>query len=121
MQQLIGPAAGVINVIDGQAGSIQRADVAAFCLGAINDANFPYVSANVFDKKTGKHYFKPYIIKDYRFKDTDGKAHNIKVGYIGFVPPQIMVWDKKNLTGKVFTQDIKKSAAQKLMGLYESI
>lgn len=34
---------GVINVIDGQAGSIQRADVAAFCLGAISDRNFPYI------------------------------------------------------------------------------
>ena len=34
---------GVINVIDGQAGSIQRADVAAFCLGAVTDANFPYL------------------------------------------------------------------------------
>ena len=38
-----GPATGVINVIDGQAGSIQRADVAAFCLGAISDASFPYI------------------------------------------------------------------------------
>ena len=38
-----GPATGIINVIDGQAGSIQRADVAAFCLGAVTDLNFPYV------------------------------------------------------------------------------
>ena len=38
-----GPATGVINVIEGQAGSIQRADVANFCLGAISDTNFPYL------------------------------------------------------------------------------
>lgn len=38
-----GAPTGVINVIDGQAGSIQRADVAAFCLGAITDSNFPYL------------------------------------------------------------------------------
>ncbi|RYH17022.1 NAD(P)-dependent oxidoreductase [archaeon] len=38
-----GPATGVINVIDGQAGSIQRADVASFCLGAVCDDNFPYL------------------------------------------------------------------------------
>ena len=38
-----GPATGIINVIDGQAGSIQRADVAAFCLGAVTDLNFPYI------------------------------------------------------------------------------
>jgi len=30
-------------VIDGEAGSIQRADVAAFCLGAVLDAGFPYL------------------------------------------------------------------------------
>mmetsp|Transcript_63016 Transcript_63016/g.199455 ORF Transcript_63016/g.199455 Transcript_63016/m.199455 type:complete len:106 (+) Transcript_63016:111-428(+) len=34
---------GVINVIEGEAGSIARADVAAFCLGAILDAGFPYL------------------------------------------------------------------------------
>ena len=39
----VGAPTGVINVIDGQAGSIQRADVAAFCLGAITDSNFEYL------------------------------------------------------------------------------
>lgn len=39
----IGEPTGVINVIDGQAGSIQRADVAAFCLGAVTDEGFPYL------------------------------------------------------------------------------
>ena len=39
----IGEPTGVINVIDGQAGSIQRADVAAFLLGAVTDKNFPYL------------------------------------------------------------------------------
>lgn len=38
-----GAPTGVINVIDGQAGSIQRADVASFCLGAVTDDNFPYI------------------------------------------------------------------------------
>lgn len=34
---------GVINVIDGEAGSIPRADVAQFCLEAVKDVDFPYV------------------------------------------------------------------------------
>eukprot|EP00607_Mallomonas_marina_P010067 CAMPEP_0182418238 /NCGR_PEP_ID=MMETSP1167-20130531/2730_1 /TAXON_ID=2988 /ORGANISM="Mallomonas Sp, Strain CCMP3275" /LENGTH=249 /DNA_ID=CAMNT_0024592365 /DNA_START=164 /DNA_END=913 /DNA_ORIENTATION=+ len=38
-----GPPTGVINVIDGQAGSIMRADVASFCLGAVLDKSFPYI------------------------------------------------------------------------------
>ncbi|WP_073579803.1 bifunctional 2',3'-cyclic-nucleotide 2'-phosphodiesterase/3'-nucleotidase [Vibrio quintilis] len=82
----------------------------SFLRETINDANFPYVNANIYDAKSGKHYFKPYIIKSYTFTDTTGQPQKIKIGYIGFAPPQIMVWDKKNLTGKVTTQDIKKTA-----------
>ncbi|MGC9491562.1 bifunctional 2',3'-cyclic-nucleotide 2'-phosphodiesterase/3'-nucleotidase [Vibrio genomosp. F10] len=83
-----------------------------FLSETINDANFPYISANVFDKKTDEHYFQPYLIKAHSFTDTDGQTHEIKVGYIGFVPPQIMVWDKKNLEGKVFAKDIKQIAEE---------
>tara|TARA_B110000091_G_C13488535_1_gene339252 strand:+ start:336 stop:596 length:261 start_codon:yes stop_codon:yes gene_type:complete len=39
----VGAPTGVINVIDGQAGSIMRSDVASFCLGAVTDEGFPYV------------------------------------------------------------------------------
>ena len=39
----LGPPTGVINVIDGQAGSIMRSDVAQFCLGAVNEPSFPYL------------------------------------------------------------------------------
>jgi uncharacterized protein YbjT (DUF2867 family) len=34
---------GIINVIDGKAGSIPRADVAQFCLDAISVEDFPYI------------------------------------------------------------------------------
>jgi len=34
---------GVINVIDGEAGSIPRADVAQFCLDAVRIEDFPYI------------------------------------------------------------------------------
>mmetsp|Transcript_16033 Transcript_16033/g.29076 ORF Transcript_16033/g.29076 Transcript_16033/m.29076 type:complete len:274 (+) Transcript_16033:52-873(+) len=39
----VDPPTGVINVIEGEAGSIPRADVAQFCLEAVKDADFPYV------------------------------------------------------------------------------
>jgi hypothetical protein len=38
-----GPPTGVVNVIDGQAGSIQRADVASFLLRAVTEEPFPYL------------------------------------------------------------------------------
>ncbi|TOL42931.1 hypothetical protein CGH97_26030, partial [Vibrio parahaemolyticus] len=43
-------------------------------------------------------------------KDRDGKTHTIKIGYIGFVPPQILIWDKPNLEGKVLVNDITETA-----------
>lgn len=81
-----------------------------FLQETINDADFPYINANLYDAQTGEHFFKPYLIKSYTLKDTDGDAHQVKVGYIGFVPPQVMVWDKKNLSGKVIARDIKQTA-----------
>ncbi|WP_153448795.1 bifunctional 2',3'-cyclic-nucleotide 2'-phosphodiesterase/3'-nucleotidase [Vibrio algicola] len=107
------PAYKAMNLLDYDVGNIGNHEFnygLDFLAEATNDANFPYVNANVVDAKTGKNYFNPYVIKKYQFKDTDGESHQIKVGYIGFVPPQIMVWDRKNLTGKVKVADIKETA-----------
>ena len=83
-----------------------------FLMEAVNDANFPYISANAFvddgddDGENDKALFEPYIIQEKTFTDTDGNKQTIKVGFIGFVPPQIMQWDKANLDGKVIAKDI---------------
>ncbi|EOU9560690.1 bifunctional 2',3'-cyclic-nucleotide 2'-phosphodiesterase/3'-nucleotidase [Cronobacter dublinensis] len=77
---------------------------------ALAGANFPYVNANIIDAKTQKPLFTPYLIKETQVKDKDGKPHTLKIGYIGFVPPQIMTWDKVNLSGKVTVNDITETA-----------
>ncbi|WP_158781216.1 bifunctional 2',3'-cyclic-nucleotide 2'-phosphodiesterase/3'-nucleotidase [Pantoea sp. BAV 3049] len=77
---------------------------------ALSGARFPYVNANIIDSKTGKPMFTPFLIKAVEVTDREGKTHPLKVGYIGFVPPQIMVWDKKNLSGKIIVNDITETA-----------
>jgi len=77
---------------------------------ALAGARFPYVNANVIDLKSGKPLFTPYLIKPTRVTDREGKTHTLQVGYIGFVPPQIMVWDKANLHDKVRVDDITETA-----------
>ncbi|MCB1427586.1 MAG: bifunctional 2',3'-cyclic-nucleotide 2'-phosphodiesterase/3'-nucleotidase, partial [Nitratireductor sp.] len=57
-----------------------------------------------------KLWLKPYVIIDKKVTDGEGKEQTIRVGFIGFVPPQIMVWDSKNLTGNVLTRDIVETA-----------
>jgi len=77
---------------------------------ALAGANYPYVNANVIDAKTNKPLFTPYLIQPTEVKDREGKTHTLNIGYIGFVPPQIMTWDKANLSGKVTVTDITETA-----------
>ncbi|MBK0098082.1 bifunctional 2',3'-cyclic-nucleotide 2'-phosphodiesterase/3'-nucleotidase [Erwinia sp. S63] len=77
---------------------------------AIAGARFPYVNANIIDEKSGKPLFNPYLIKETTVTDRSGNPHRLKIGYIGFVPPQIMVWDRNNLQGKVRVDDITETA-----------
>ncbi|MBM7694644.1 2',3'-cyclic-nucleotide 2'-phosphodiesterase/3'-nucleotidase/5'-nucleotidase [Peribacillus deserti] len=83
---------------------------------AINDANFPYVNANVYkddhdnNPNNDVNQFKPYIIENKKIVDNSGKTKVVKIGYIGFVPPQITDWDKANLDGKVIAKGIVDSA-----------
>lgn len=107
------PVYKAMNLLNYEVGNIGNHEFnygLAFLKESINDANFPYINANVFDADSGEHYFDPYLIKDYQLQDEDGDTHTIKVGYIGFVPPQIMTWDKANLEGKVIAKDIKQTA-----------
>ncbi|WP_156123969.1 bifunctional 2',3'-cyclic-nucleotide 2'-phosphodiesterase/3'-nucleotidase [Enterobacter sp. Bisph1] len=77
---------------------------------ALAGAKFPYVNANIIDAKSKKPLFTPYLIKETPVTDSEGKSHTLRIGYIGFVPPQIMVWDKANLSGKVTVNDITETA-----------
>lgn len=77
---------------------------------ALAGAKFPYVNANIIDVKTQKPLFTPYLIKEIQVVDKDGNTQTLKIGYIGFVPPQIMTWDKANLDGKVTVNDITETA-----------
>ena len=79
---------------------------------ALSGAKFPYVNANIIDAKTNKPLFTPYVIKETVVKDKDGKEQTLRIGYIGFAPPQIMTWDKTNLEGKVTVKDITETARQ---------
>ncbi|WP_147535560.1 bifunctional 2',3'-cyclic-nucleotide 2'-phosphodiesterase/3'-nucleotidase [Bacillus marasmi] len=87
-----------------------------FLKEAYNDANFPYINANVYyddhdmNPENDKNMFKPYKILKKKFTDETGKKHNLKIGFIGFMPPQAMVWDKANLNGKVIVKDIVETA-----------
>ncbi|ORM53152.1 2',3'-cyclic-nucleotide 2'-phosphodiesterase [Pantoea conspicua] len=109
----IHPVYKALNTLDYSVGNLGNHEFnygLPYLKKALAGARFPYVNANVIDVKTGKPLFTPYLIKSTRVVDRDGKAQTVKIGYIGFVPPQIMVWDKANLQGKVRVDDITETA-----------
>lgn len=77
---------------------------------AIKEAKFPIINANIVKPGTDEPVYQPYFIQKKEVVDEDGVKHTLNVGYIGFVPPQVMVWDKANLEGKVEARDIVKTA-----------
>eukprot|EP00903_Cladosiphon_okamuranus_P022503 g20700.t1 len=87
----------------------------SFLMKSLAGAGFPVVCANIA-KKTGaspredETLLPPYVILDRELTDGAGKSHPIKIGLIGFVPPQVMNWDRKHLEGNVQARDIVECA-----------
>ncbi|KYK94714.1 2',3'-cyclic-nucleotide 2'-phosphodiesterase [Aggregatibacter actinomycetemcomitans] len=107
------PAVACLNALHYEVGTLGNHEFnygLDYLADAIKQANFPIVNANVVKAGTDEPYYTPYVIQEKTVVDNNGKSHQLKIGYIGFVPPQIMVWDKANLTGKVETRDIVKTA-----------
>jgi 2',3'-cyclic-nucleotide 2'-phosphodiesterase/3'-nucleotidase len=113
------PVYKAMNLLDYDAGNLGNHEFnygLEFLENALAGADFPYVNANIYkadgdkDESNDVNLFKPYLILDKEVTDSSGAKHTIKVGVIGFVPPQITQWDKANLEGKVVVKDIVKTA-----------
>ncbi len=86
-----------------------------FLMKSLAGADFPVVSANIATEmgagpRDDKTMLKPYVLLDKVLTDGAGNSHPIKIGIIGFVPPQIMNWDRRHLEGNVMTRDIVATA-----------
>tara|TARA_R110002094_G_scaffold15297_10_gene26569 strand:+ start:627 stop:2609 length:1983 start_codon:yes stop_codon:yes gene_type:complete len=89
-----------------------------FLEAVLDGTNFPVICANIAagalgatpqqDQRLGK--VKPYQILDRMVTDGAGAEQKIKVGIIGFVPPQILNWDRRWLEGNVSVRDIVNTA-----------
>lgn len=87
-----------------------------FLLKTVAGAGFPVVCANVVrgtlaaGPRDDDLLFEPYVILDKTVLDGAGNEHPIRIGVVGFVPPQIMTWDRRHLEGNVNTRDIVQTA-----------
>lgn len=86
----------------------------ARCAGA----HFPLVLANVDSVHDGQPIFRPWtmVTKDIVVTLPDGETKKVplRVAIIGFTPPPIMGWDKRNLEGKVVAAGVVEAAKKYL-------
>ncbi|WP_308917341.1 bifunctional 2',3'-cyclic-nucleotide 2'-phosphodiesterase/3'-nucleotidase [Jannaschia sp. LMIT008] len=82
----------------------------SFLETAVAGADFPVVLSNVTRGTGSDPLFAPYVILDREIADGAGGTAPIRIGVIGFTPPQIMVWDRRHLEGNVSVQDIVRTA-----------
>ena len=116
----IHPAVAALNTLGYDAATLGNHEFnygLEFLDRALEGANFPLVSANlVRGTELGDNpleddtYLEPYRIFEKELTDGSGATHTIKIGVIGFLPPQILTWDAAHLTGKVVVRDIVEAA-----------
>lgn len=82
-------------------------------------AEFPFVCANI-ERVGGAALVDPWRLFEQSLEDESGQQHVVKIGVIGFVPPQIMQWDKANLDGKLVASDIVNAAHKHLPELLKA-
>ncbi|ODN70572.1 2',3'-cyclic-nucleotide 2'-phosphodiesterase/3'-nucleotidase precursor [Methylobrevis pamukkalensis] len=80
-------------------------------------AGFPLVCANLvrgtqlgIDPTRDPTFAPPFVILERRLVDGADASHVVRIGCIGFLPPQVVTWDRHHLAGKVVTRDIVATA-----------
>ena len=90
-----------------------------FLQAVLAGADFPLVCANIANGRLAATArrdepmpsVKPCILVERKLIDGDSQSHDIRVGLIGFVPPQVMSWDRRWLEGNVAARDIVSAAS----------
>ncbi len=111
------PVVAAMNALGYDAGTLGNHEF-NYGLGLVEkirgEAAFPLVLANLAE---GAAPVRPWAVLDRVLTDTAGRDWPLKVGVIGFAPPQIALWERLRLTGRIATEDIVQSARRHLPDL----
>ncbi|MBK5933430.1 2',3'-cyclic-nucleotide 2'-phosphodiesterase/3'-nucleotidase [Rhodovulum imhoffii] len=86
-----------------------------FLLTALAGADFPVVCANIATRQGATAVqdttlLPPFVILERPLTDGTGRQRPFRLGVIGFTPPQILTWDRRNLEGRIVVRDIVDTA-----------
>jgi 2',3'-cyclic-nucleotide 2'-phosphodiesterase/3'-nucleotidase len=112
------PAISLMNAMEYDAGTIGNHEFnfgLDFLTQVTSRSRFPIVLANAA-KTIGETplddcpLYQPYTILSREVIDHAGHARELKIGVIGFVPPQVSIWEKRHLQDRVHIRDIVETA-----------
>ncbi|MFT4012513.1 MAG: bifunctional 2',3'-cyclic-nucleotide 2'-phosphodiesterase/3'-nucleotidase [Paracoccus sp. (in: a-proteobacteria)] len=112
------PVIAAMNELDYDAGTVGNHEFnygIPFLEHVNQTTNRPLVCANFArglgaDPTQDDLFFQPYVVLERQLADGSGQTRPIRIGLIGFVPPQIMQWDAGHLAGHFQTRDIVEAA-----------
>ena len=83
-----------------------------FLTNSLATARFAVVAANIaLTDPAAPPLAPPYVILTRDLACDDGTTRSLRIGIIGFAPPQLVHWDHHVLAGRVATRDILATAA----------
>ncbi|MHA6326073.1 bifunctional metallophosphatase/5'-nucleotidase [Roseivivax sp. CAU 1753] len=85
-------------------------------LARVQQARFPFVLTNLVERRGAQpHQDRPLLpttlMLERSIADDDGVRHNVRIGVIGLVPPQTLLWDHDHLSGRTEVRDVLDAAA----------
>ncbi len=112
------PVIKAMNALEYDAGTLGNHDFnygLGYLRATIAGAGFPIVSANLCttqanDATNDVTVVPPWTILDRTCVGTDGTQYPIRIGVIGFAPPQTAVWERVAVAGALSSRDIVESA-----------
>jgi 2',3'-cyclic-nucleotide 2'-phosphodiesterase/3'-nucleotidase len=86
-----------------------------FLLRSLDGLACPAVSANLAltlgaAPSRDRHLVRPWTILERQVVDARGQTHPIRLGVIGFAPPQILAWDRESLGNRLAARDMLEAA-----------
>lgn len=81
-------------------------------LRALGQAHFPIVATNLARvAASGQSSFLPrHLILERDLADQDGNLHRLRIGVLGFLPPQTALWERRHMAGRLTVHDILATA-----------
>ena len=108
------PMIAAMNALDYDAvalGNHEFGHGLGFLRRSLAATRFPIVCSNLYFKPTrGAPLADPYLMLHRDLRDRHGKSHRLKIGILGFIPPQTTVWEKRYLKSRASVDDIIASA-----------